>query len=267
MTNQTVETVDVVGDVLPFFSKETEAAYVSSIVKAVKSHAGADRNLVGSLLTSARSLECVITEDDWTGYLVKIVRKGIAAKVSADSVKVYVSHAKCATIAATGRPEITDALPLGKHWTDQRTSGRKLEGINAYVKRVSALLKVATRNELGHLILPEGYSLMGVPTASPEAETPTTPTTDTVGSAGASSDQEGGLNVDPAKAKADALETAALVLLGNAKAAASFLALIADKEGKAALAKLMEDHAKAAKEAAAKAAADAKAGQVFSKAA
>src|SRR5678815_889949 len=176
---------DAIIETSPFISPEIEEAFVSAIGKAVKTHASADRNLVGSLLASARDLGRVVTEDDWTAHLVATVRKTIRAKVSADSVKVYVSHAKCATIAATGRPDVSDALPLGKHWTDQRTSGRKLEGVNAYVKRVSALLKVATRNEVGHLILPEGYSLMGEQTASPEAETPATetPATDQ-GSAG-----------------------------------------------------------------------------------
>jgi len=179
-----------------------------------------------------------------------------------------VAHAKCATIAATGRPPVSDALPLGKHWADQVTTGRKLEGVNAFYKRVSALLKVATRNEDGHLILPEGYSLMGVPTASPEAETPATdtPATDQ-GSAGQSADAEGGINVDPAKAKADALETAATVLMGSPKAAAALLDLIADKAGRDALAKLMRDNAKAKADAKAKAEADAKAGEAFDKAA
>lgn len=259
---------DAIIETSPFISPEIEEAFVSAIGKAVKTHASADRNLVGSLLASARDLGRVVTEDDWTAHLVATVRKTIRAKVSADSVKVYVSHAKCATIAATGRPDVSDALPLGKHWTDQRTSGRKLEGVNAYVKRVSALLKVATRNEVGHLILPEGYSLMGEQTASPEAETPATetPATDQ-GSAGQSADAEGGINVDPKAAAEDARMTAATVLMGSPKAAAAFLALLSDKEGKNALGKLITEHARAAKEAAAKAAADAKAGEALNLAA
>jgi hypothetical protein len=267
-------TQETTQETAPFVSQETLAAFVASVVKAAKTHAGADRNLVGSLLASARDLERVVTDDDWTAHLAKVIRKGIAAKVAPDSVKVYLSHAKTVTIAATGRPLVSDALPLGKHWADQVTTGRKLEGINAYVKRVGALLKVATRNEAGELFLPEGYSLMGVPTASPEAETPVDQAKAdaehaaqhaadeaAIGSAGQSADAEGGLNVDPATAKADALEAAAIVLMGSPKAARAFLDLIADKAGKDALAKLMRDHATAAAVAKAKEAADAKAGE------
>jgi hypothetical protein len=260
MTTQTTETV-------AFVSADVLAAFVANIVKAAKTHASADRNLVGSLLASARDIGRPVDEAAWDEYFAKAARKGIAAKVSADSVKVYVAHAKCVTRAATGRPPISDALPLGKHWTDQRTSGRKLEGVNAYYKRVSALLKLATPNEAGELILPEGYSLLGEVTASPTADTPAADTPADTGSAGTSADAEGGLNINPAEAKADARETAATVLMGNPKAAALLLALLADKEGQDALAKLMSDHAKAAKEAKAKAEAEAKAGEAFNKAA
>jgi hypothetical protein len=55
--------------------------------------------------------------------------------------------------------------------------------------------------------------------------------------------------------------------MGNAKAATLLLALLADKAGKDALAKLMADHAKAKADAEAKAKADAKAGETFAKAA
>jgi hypothetical protein len=113
------------------------------------------------------------------------------------------------------------------------------------------------------LILPEGYSLLGVPTASLE---PVTPPEASTGSAGASSDQEGGLNIEPAKASEDARMVAATALVG-AKAAALLVALVSDKEGKNALAKLMGEHAKAKAAAEAKAAEDAKAGEALNKAA
>ena len=274
-TQETVETVAA------FASEETIAAFVSSVVKAAKSHAGADRNLVGSLLTSARSLERVVTAEDWAEHLAEIVRKGVKAKVSSDSVKVYVAHAKVVTVAATGRPPISDALPLGKHWADQLTTKRKLEGVNSYYKRVSALLKLATRNEDGHLILPSGFDLMGheieVPlTAEEQAKVDADHAAQhaadeaAIGfpsSAATVADEEGGLNVDPAKAKADALEAAAIVLMGNPKAASALLALLADDTGKAALATLMRDHAKAASKAKAETAANVKAGEAANKAA
>jgi hypothetical protein len=260
MTTQ--ETTQAV--VVPFASVEVQEAFFGNVAGAFKKYEGAARNLVGTLLTSARALGVIVTEADWDEYLAKATRKGIAAKVAPGSVKVYVSQAKRATIAATGRPPITDALPLGAHWCDQRTNKRKLEGVNAYDKRITALLKVATRNELGHLVLPEGYSLLGEQTAALVAEAPKAD--ETTGSAGQSSDQEGGVNVDPADAKADALETAALVLMGNVKAAKALLDLIADAEGKKALATTMAAHAKAKAEAAAKAAADAKAGEALNNA-
>jgi hypothetical protein len=256
MTTQETNTV-----VAPFVSDDIKAAFVETFADAFGKFHKAERNLVGNLLTSARSLERVVTDEDFAAHLAKITRKAIVAKgVGPDSVKVYMTHSKVVVVAATGRPPISEALPEGSHWADQRTNKRKLEGVNAYYNRVKALLKVATRNELGHLILPEGYSLMGVLTASPEAETPKADTPETTGSAGQSSDQEGGINVDPAKASEDARMVAATALLG-AKAAASFLALIGDKDGKDALAKLMSDHAKAKAEADAKAKADAKAGE------
>jgi hypothetical protein len=260
MINQTVETVPA------FVSQEVESTFASAVAKACKGHAKADQNLVGTLLASARDIGRPVTEDDWNAHLVAPVRKAMKAKVAEISVRVYVGHAKATAIAATGRPPISEALPLGKHWTDQLTVKRRPEGIHAWLKRVKPLLELATRNEDGHLILPEGYSLLGVPTASPEAETPKGETATDTGSAGQSSDQEGGLNVDPGKASEDARMVAATALLG-AKAATAFLALIADKEGKASLAKLMSEHAKAKAEAEAKAAADAKAGEAFNKAA
>jgi hypothetical protein len=247
-----------------------KAAFVETVADSFGKYEKAARNLVANLLTSARSLERVVTDDDFKEHLAKAARKAIVAKgVGADSVNVYMTHTRVVVVAATGRPPISEALPLGAHWADQRTNKRKLEGVNAYYNRVKALLKVATRNELGHLILPEGYSLMGEVTASPTADTPAadTPADDTTGSAGASADQEGGINVDPDKAKADARETAALVLLGNAKAAAAFIALIADTDGKAKLERLMDEHAKAVKAAKAREAADQKAGEALNKAA
>jgi hypothetical protein len=108
---------------------------------------------------------------------------------------------------------------------------------------------------------------MGEPTASVEAEAPANAPAADTGSAGQSQDAEGGLNVDPKAAAVSARETAATVLMGNAKAAAALLALLADKEGKAALAALMATHAKAKADADAKAAADAKAGATLAKAA
>jgi hypothetical protein len=253
MTNQTIETVAA------FVSQEVESTFASAVAKACKGHAKADANLVGTLLASARDIGRPVTEDDWNAHLVAPVRKAMKAKVAEISVRVYVGHAKATAIAATGRPPISEALPLGKHWTDQLTVKRRPEGIHAWLKRVKPLLELATRNEDGHLILPEGYSLLGETTASPEAETTTETTTETT-SAGAVADQEGGLNVDPGKASEDARMVAATALLG-AKAATAFLALISDKEGKASLAKLMSEHAKAKAEADAKAKADAKAGQ------
>lgn len=260
MTEVTNETA-----VVPFASSEVLEAFASSVANAFGKFDKASRNLVGQLLGSARSLERVVTDEDFAENLAKITRKAIAAKVSKDSVKVYLSHAKAATIAATGRPPISDALPLGKHWADQRTSGRKLEGVNAYYKRVSALLKLATRNEDGHLVLPEGYSLLGETTASLEAAAPEGETPQ--GSAGQSADAEGGLNVDPAKAKADAMEAAATVLMGNAKAAAALLALLADADGKQKLAELMAKHAHAKAEEVKRKAANEKAGAALNKAA
>lgn len=254
---QTPETI------APFVSQEARETFVSDVSGAFKKFEGASRNLVGTLLASARSLERVVTEADWDAHLAKVTRKGIAAKVAAASVKVYLSQAKRATIAASGRPPISEALPLGKHWTDQRTSGRKLEGVNSYDKRISALLKLATRNEAGHLILPEGYSLLGEVTASPTVEPTADATADATGSAGQSADAEGGINVDPAKAKVDARETAATVLMGNAKAAAALLALLADEAGKASLAKLMAEHAANVAKAAKEAKANEKAGETI----
>jgi hypothetical protein len=255
----------------PFVSDDVKAAFVETVAASFGKYEKAARNLVGQLLTSARSLERVVTDEDFAEHLAKAARKAIVAKgVGADSVKVYMTHTKCVVVAATGRPPISEALPVGSHWADQRTNKRKLEGVNAYYNRVKALLKVATRNEMGHLILPEGYSLMGELTASPEADAPKadeTPTGDATGSAGQSADAEGGLNVDPATAKADALEAAAIVLMGNVKAAKALLDLIADKAGKDALAKLMREHATARAVAQAKEAAEAKAGEALNLAA
>jgi len=247
----------------PFVSDVLRDNFVTEVSGAFGKVEKATRGLVGTLLTSARSLERVVTDEDFAEHLAAILRKGLKAKVGAASVKVYLAHAKVATIAATGRPPVSEALPLGKHWADQLTTKRKLEGVNAYYKRVNALLKLATRNEAGHLILPEGYSLLGEKTASLETETPATdaPATDAPGSAGQSQDDEGGLNVDPTEAKATTRENAATVLMGNAKAAAALLALLDDKAGKAKLSALLAEHDKAAKAAKAKAEADAKLGE------
>jgi hypothetical protein len=251
--------------VVPFVSDDVKAAFAETVAASFGKYEKAARNLVANLLTSARSLERVVTDEEFTEHLAKAARKAIVAKgVGPDSVKVYMTHTKVAVIAATGRPPISDALPLGSHWADQLTHKRKPEGVNAYYNRVKALLKVATRNEQGHLVLPEGYSLLGELTSSLVAETPKvdeTPTGEAQGSAGQSADAEGGLNVDPATAKADALEAAAIVLMGSPKAARAFLDLIADKTGKDALAKLMREHATALAVAKAKEAADAKAGE------
>jgi hypothetical protein len=248
--------------VVPFVSQEVKAAFAETVADSFGKYEKAARNLVGNLLTSARSLERIVTDDDFKEHLAKAARKAIVAKgVGPDSVNVYMTHTRVVVVAATGRPEITDALPLGSHWADQRTNKRKLEGVNAYYNRVKALLKIATRNEQGHLILPEGYSLLGELTSSVVADTPAADTPADTGSAGQSSDQEGGINVDPKAAAEDARMTAATVLLGSPKAAAAFLALLADSEGKASLSKLITEHARHAKEAAAKAAADAKAGE------
>lgn len=212
----------------PFVSPETLEAFLDVMVKASGKHAKASRSLVSDLLNGARLIGRHVSEDDWTANLAPPFRKALAPKVGKASVKVYVSHGKTVTMAACGRPPISDALPLGKHWTDQRTEGRKPEGVNTYVKRVGALLKLATVNEDGHWILPEGYSLLGEAPKAAEPPPPANAGEGAQGSAGQSSDQEGGTNEDPAKVKAKQLEDAAMVIMRKAKAAAE-LAMVAEQ--------------------------------------
>lgn len=242
MTEQTTT------ETVPFVSSATLEAYLSEMVGASGKHAKASRNLVAKLLGGARLIGRHVSEDDWTANLAPPLRKELKSEVGADSVKVYVSHAKTLTMAACGRPPICDALPLGKHWADQLTSGRKPEGVNAYVKRVGALLKLATVNDLGHWVLPEGYSLMGeAPKGAEPAATEAT-SQDAEGSAATSHDQEGGTNADPATVKAKQMEEATLIVMRKVKAAAD-LALVAD-QARDDLAKFVADKAAQLREAA-----------------
>lgn len=225
-----------------FVSLETETAFLEGMVTACGKHAKADRNLCANLLGSARLIGRPVDDAAWDEHFRAPARKALAKKVSPDDVRTYLKLNKLIVRAVTARPPVSDALPLGKHWADQRT-GRKPEGVNAYYKRVAELLKVATPNEAGVLILPEGYDMLGnaPKAATPEAATPSpaAPAGDAQGSAGEAAKVEGGINVDPAKAKADARASAANTLMGNAKAGAALLALLETNAGRLALAELM----------------------------
>lgn len=260
-----------------FVSVETEAQFVGDVAKACKSHAGADRNLVASLLSSAALIGRPVSEADWEAHIAPPVRKVLKAKHGADAARVYLSHTKCVTRARCGRPAfpvyapdgvtlVTPGLALGKHWADQRT-GKRAEGVNAYVKRVGALLKLATPNEHGVLILPEGYDLMGNPPASatpaaPEADA--TPATGE-GSAGSVNAANGEAAGTPDAAKADNAEAHARAIMGTADLGALLLKVAGEHRDE--LVKFLRDTVTRAHEADAAAARNAKAGKSLNKAA